>query len=238
MDESAPGGAQPVAEGRRGIMHETLLRLLPARLRHRLGFGWRYLRGFVPWERDDAPAELKRLVRETPPGRALDLGSGTGTNALYLAAHGWEVEGVDFVARAVEEARREATSRGLDARFHRGDVTRLDELPLTGPFDLLLDIGCLHSLSPAARTRYATHLARLSRPGTRYLLYAARPEDRLQGFPGISPEEVAALFAPDFAIEAHERDGRRLSEHDLRDGRLPPIWPLDWYWLRRTDDGA
>lgn len=58
------------------------------------------------------------VVAETAglsPGRALDLGCGEGADAIWLAAHGWNVTGVDVSATAVERARLEAQRRSLDA---------------------------------------------------------------------------------------------------------------------------
>ncbi|NJL93940.1 MAG: methyltransferase domain-containing protein [Anaerolineae bacterium] len=80
----------------------------------RRGFFWmRYLRGKTPWDTNITPPEVVRLVAEgrTPPGRALDLGCGTGTNALYLARQGWQADGVDFIGQAVRAARRKAARR-------------------------------------------------------------------------------------------------------------------------------
>src|SRR5215217_7896374 len=47
-------------------------------------------------------------VADLPPGRALDLACGEGRNALWLAARGWDVTGVDFSGVAVGKARRMA----------------------------------------------------------------------------------------------------------------------------------
>ena len=74
------------------------------------------------------------------PGRALDLGCGTGTNALWLTQHGWRVVGVDFASLAIESARRKADwTSGVE--FVEGDVTRLHELGVKGPFDLVPTSG-------------------------------------------------------------------------------------------------
>lgn len=68
-----------------------------------------YRDGKPPWDSGITPPELVALV-EGPdalaPGRALELGCGTGTNAVYLARHGWQVAAVDLVDRAVRQARR------------------------------------------------------------------------------------------------------------------------------------
>src|SRR5437867_11299153 len=103
-----------------------------------------------PWDTGITPPEVERFVASHAPGRAIDLGCGTGTNAVYLARHDWTAVGVDFAGRAIAKARRRARDAGVVSRctFYVGDVTRLDYL--TGPFDLALDIGCLHS-PPAAQ---------------------------------------------------------------------------------------
>jgi len=80
-------------------------------------FGYRllYRLGITPWDHDQVPPELVELV-EGPaalrPGGALDLGCGTGAEAIYLAQHGWGVTGIDFVGPALEAARREAAAAG------------------------------------------------------------------------------------------------------------------------------
>ncbi len=78
-----------------------------------------YRVGFTPWDQDHVPAELSALV-EGPtalaPARALDVGCGTGTQAVYLVEHGWQVTGVDAVERALAQARRKAEEKGVEVR--------------------------------------------------------------------------------------------------------------------------
>src|SRR5207249_11633291 len=104
-----------------------------------------------PWDTGITPPEVERFVASHAPGRALDLGCGTGTNAVYLARHGWSALGVDFVGRAIAKARQRAASAGLAERceFRMGDVTRRSAI--SGPFDLALDIGCLHAIAVEGR---------------------------------------------------------------------------------------
>jgi len=158
------------------------------------------------------PPELERFVGSHPPGRAFDLGCGTGTNVVYLARHGWEAVGVDFAGRAIAKARRRAREAGVTCIFLAGDVTRL---ALDGQFDLALDIGCLHSIAASGRAGYAAGLARVVRSGGTYLLYAFAP-----GGPavGLTAEDVRATFADAFEVVGLE-EGR---------GR-----PSAWYTLLR-----
>ncbi len=187
-----------------------------------LFFELRYLLGNAPWDTGVTPPEVVELVEQggLPPGRALDLGCGTGTNSLYLARRGWEVVGVDFSAIAIGRARRRARRAGLPVRFFRADVTNLGFL--TSPFDLALDIGCLHSIPPEGRERYASEVARLVRPGGLYMLYAFLPRPGRPPGRGIAPEAVYRLFSPAFTLERQE-------------GGEDPSGPRSaWYWLRRA----
>ena len=93
-----------------------------------------YRLGLIVWRRAAPPAELVTLIEgpnALPVGRALDLGCGTGTDTIYLAAHHWDVTGVDMVPKALAIARRNATAAGVAPHFVEGDVTRLDPIPFT-----------------------------------------------------------------------------------------------------------
>ncbi|MCJ7511394.1 MAG: methyltransferase domain-containing protein, partial [Anaerolineales bacterium] len=72
----------------------------------RLFFELRYLLGDTPWDTGVSPPELLAYLHRHPPGRALDLGCGTGTNTLALAERGWEVTAIDFSSGALRVARR------------------------------------------------------------------------------------------------------------------------------------
>ena len=81
-----------------------------------------YLLGFKPWDSGVPPPELIAVVEgkdRLTPGKALDLGCGTGTNSVYLAEHGWDVTGVDFVPRAIRAARQKAAAAGVSPRRSR-----------------------------------------------------------------------------------------------------------------------
>ena len=172
----------------------------------RMSFELRYRLGCPRWDTGVTPPELRAFVEDEhrAPGRALDLGCGTGTNIVYLARHGWDAVGVDFVRRAVALARRRAADSHLaQARFIVGDVTRLPRLG--NPFDLALDIGCLHSIAQDARGAYASSLVAQLRPGATYLLYAFSPPAQL----GIARRDVEALFSPALTLVSYlEGTGR------------------------------
>jgi SAM-dependent methyltransferase len=189
----------------------------------RLSFWLAYLRGRAPWDTNVTPPELVRTVEGTgalPPGRALDLGCGTGTNVIYLAQRGWEAVGVDFIGKAVRQARRKARAAGVTASFYRGDVSQLDGVKaLDGSFDLVLDIGCLHTLTPEQRVGYAAGLLNRLHPGGTFLLYGWEPRPFDGREAGISRAGIEALFAPDLRVMQVER-GQDAGG------------PAAWYWLR------
>lgn len=138
-------------------------------VRRWIRFNWWYYR-HPPWDTGISPPELYAFLRRRPPGMALDLGCGTGVNLVTLARHGWRAIGVDYALPAVWRAWRRLRRERLPGRACVGDVTRL--LWLNGPFDLILDIGCFHSLSRAGRPAYLAHTQRLLAPGGAWLLYA------------------------------------------------------------------
>ncbi len=204
---------------------DTLRRLLP----DRWGFTLAYLRGTTPWDTGISPPELVAAIEGAgalPPGRALDLGCGTGTNVLYLARHGWHATGIDFAAPAIARAQQKLHSAGDlagSARFLRGDVTKLDTLPLDGPYTLFLDLGCFHNLDPEDRIRYVSGISHLAAPDALCLLYAFGPRPRGKRMVGVTPDEVRAYFGDTWRVD-HVEQGT-----DTGRG-----WSSAWYWLRKT----
>jgi SAM-dependent methyltransferase len=181
-------------------------------------YQWRYLRGNTPWETGRTPVEVIDFINTHPPGRALDIGCGTGTHALTLAQHRWEVTGIDFAARAIRKARVRAAKRALPATFILADVTRPG--CLDGTYDFVLDIGCLFSLRSDERAAYAGNLSRLLKPDAWYLLFAWLPRF-VAGKPrGISPEAVDLLLAGSFS-RFRMTIGKERGKASA------------WYWYRR-----
>jgi SAM-dependent methyltransferase len=143
-----------------------------------------------PWDTNISPPELIAFLQSNPPGRAIDLGCGTGTNAITLAQHGWQVIGIDFIGKAIRKARSKARQQGLKIDFLVGDVTRLEKI--SGLFDLVLDIGCFHNLPPAAKLKYVQNLERFLAPKGTFLLYgftSADPESET----GITPNDLEMI---------------------------------------------
>jgi SAM-dependent methyltransferase len=171
-------------------------------LRRRIHFWLRYLRANTPWDSGITPPELRTLIEieHLEPGNALDLGCGTGTNAIYLAQHAWHVTGIDFIPQPIRLARRRASEASVNDRVRLivGDVTRLNQLALNESYDLALDIGCLHGLPPEGRERYAQTLTARLRPGAIFLLYAFVPANP-DSF-GIPVDDMERLFSPAFDL--------------------------------------
>lgn len=165
---------------------------------------YRYFR--APWD-IGARAELVSLVESgrIKPGSAIDLGCGTGANAIYLAQQGFEVTGVDYAKAAIEKAQERAEAAGVRVHFLVDDLTDLRQV--TGQFDFLLDYGVLDDLRLPQREPYIQNMLPLTHPGSRYLLwgfeYPIRWWERYLPFYDIpfGEGEIEQRFNPYFEIE-------------------------------------
>ncbi len=190
-------------------------------------FEWQYWLGKPRWDTNITPPEVVEYITSTTTrGRALDLGCGTGTNAIFLAQHGFQVVAVDFSSKAIDQARVKARRAQVAVEFHVADVTRLDFL--NPPFDFVLDIGCLHALDTTDRVRYREQVVRLTRSGAMFMLYAFAPPppDAPRHWlrfrkAGITADQVHALFAVHFDLER--------VQHGTERGKRASAW----YWFRR-----
>lgn len=191
------------------------------------GIWWNlfYLFGRPRWDTGITPPELIELVESgrVAPGRALDIGCGTGTNAVYLARQGFDVVGTDVAWLAIRKARRKARDAGVPATFHVGEAVKLataDGPPLGGFFDLAVDIGCFHSISSASRGAYASMLEKVLGEGGYYLLYAWGPRKLAGRDVGLNPDETERLLAGSFEL-CWTRAGEELGN------------PSYWYLFQR-----
>lgn len=176
------------------------MRYLFYKLFPRLFYRLFYL-GKPPWDTGITPPELEEFIQNHPPGRAIDLGCGTGTNAITLAQHGWQVRGVDFVPKAIHKAKEKAQRVGIDIDVHIGDVT--DPTFFEGEYDLILDIGCYHALSEDQRLVYRENLSKHLAPQGTYLMYAFTSDD--ESSTRFTPKDLTA-FERILALSRREDD--------------------------------
>jgi SAM-dependent methyltransferase len=136
-----------------------------------MGFFERAYRGTPPWDIGRPQQEIVRLQEAGKIfGDVLDVGCGTGENALFLSSRGHDVWGVDSAPAAIEIARKNAEERGLAATFLVKDTFNLHEIGRT--FDTVIDSGLFHTLSDPERLRFVRNLSEVLKPGGTYFMLA------------------------------------------------------------------
>jgi len=192
----------------------------------------RYSTRDTPWDSGRHSRELERLIDERPikPCRLLEIGCGTGTNAIFLAKRGFEVTAVDVSTPAVDEARAKIKQAGVKVDLRVADV--LGAVDLGPPFDLVFDRGVYHHLRSIDLWGFLNALARLTKPGGHYLTLAGNANDRQTPPDGGPPvvrtieicTELCSLFdlvqLREFTFEGVMVEGK-------------PIKPLAWSALFR-----
>ncbi len=130
----------------------------------------------------------------------LDVGCGTGENALYLAQQGHETWGVDASPRAIEKAKAKSARRGIPATFLVGDALKLDRLGRT--FETAIDSGLFHTFSDPERVRFLESLSRvLPRGGSYFMLAFCEQEPADWGGPRrVTQEEIRATFREGWTV--------------------------------------
>src|ERR1041384_1903729 len=131
-------------------------------------FEERYARGEIPW---DSGVPSEEMVRVLDSGKitgrtVLEIGCGTGTNAIELARRGFSVTAVDYVKQAIEAARAKAQRAKVKVDFRVADVLNDD---LGGPYDILFDRGTYHCLRMEDLKKFQAALKRVTRPGSWFL---------------------------------------------------------------------
>ena len=176
-----------------------------------------YASGQLPWDTGEPELLLVEFVSSggVAPGPTLEIGAGTGTNAIWLAEHGFDVLGVDVSPLAVERAHAKMEGRSLRCRFAALDF--LAAPPPGGPFEFVFDRGCFHVFDePDDRERFAAQVAAALAPGGMWLSIIGSTEGppREVGPPRRSAREVALAVEP--VLEIVELRSAEFLGHDAK----------------------
>lgn len=170
-----------------------------------------YTTGTPPWEIGRAQPEILELEEAGAfADPVLDVGCGTGDNAIALADRGHEVWGIDAAPTAIERARAKAGDRRIELRVHDA----LDLGALGRRFASAFDSGVFHTFDDADRARFPASLGAALEPGAVYHLLCFSEHEP----PGWGPRRVTQA-----EIRATFTDGWRVE--DIREGRFATNLP-------------
>ena len=190
-----------------------------------------YASGQLPWDTGQPEPLLVEFVTSgcVTPAPTLEIGAGTGTNAIWLAERGFDVLGVDISPLAVERANTKMKGRALRCRFAALDF--LATPAPDGPFQFVFDRGCFHVFDePSERQRFAARVAAALATGGLWLSLIGSTEGppREVGPPRRSAREVALAMEP--ALEIVELRSVEFRGHDAkawfclsRQRTMPPL---------------
>jgi ubiquinone/menaquinone biosynthesis C-methylase UbiE len=177
----------------------------------RLSFHYWYYRQ-PPWDTGVSPPELLEFIDTHPPGRAIDIGCGTGTNVITLAQAGWQVTGVDFAPHAISLAKQKLKTAGVKAIVQVNDATTLRGI--RGRFDLAFDLGCFHSIPRMGQARYLEQLERVLHADGFWLMYGflkAEPSLPQPGLAAVDIDRIASRMSLRSRIDGHDSTRGRSS---------------------------
>jgi ubiquinone/menaquinone biosynthesis C-methylase UbiE len=180
-----------------------------------------YRDGPPPWDIGRPQPAVARVVSERGlAGAVLDVGCGTGENALYVASLGFVVVGVDVAETALVIARQKAGDRGIEVEFAAADALKLERLERT--FETVLDCGMLHTFDADERRAYAASVARVTNHnGTLYVLCFS-DEGPDTGPHPVSQEALRAAFNPNTGWNVTAIEPDRVLTRFAADGA--PAW--------------
>lgn len=185
----------------------------------------KYAAGDIPWDSPEPPPEIIELAAELPAGKALDLGCGYGRTAIFLAARGWQVDAVDYIPRAITEARQRAEKARFAGQinFFQADVTSLAFL--SAGYDLAVDIGCCHRMPEAELRAFHSQIKRLLKPGALFLLFAHLNDPARGHYEWLDEDILHGFFQDGFHIEKVIYGTTQVRDREP--------WRSAWFWFRK-----
>jgi SAM-dependent methyltransferase len=186
--------------------------------------------GTAPWEIGRPQGVFTGIVdRLTSP--VLDVGCGSGEHALFFAARGLHVTGIDFVEEAIRRAKGKAAERNLGVEFLVKDALALTDW--NARFASAIDGGLFHCFSDADRPRYAAGLAHVLRPGAPlFLMCFSDAEPGTDGPRRVSKRELHETFASGWKVESIQAVRCEVNP-DCPDLKFPDNAPRMWFAVIR-----
>ncbi len=187
----------------------------------------RYRTGSTPWDIGRPDFNLTDMVTEKPirDCKALEIGCGTGSNAVWLAQQNFSVTATDVSEIAIQKAKERASDAGVKCVFLVSDFLN-DEIS-GAPFGFVFDRGCFHSFdSDEERKQLAENVAfHLEKEGLWLSLVGSTDgPPREVGPPQRSARDIVIAVEPYFEILS-------LSSSHFDSESLEP--PRNWVCLMR-----
>lgn len=166
-------------------------------------FEERYRAGDTPWDHGMPDFNLIDTVikRNISKCKALDIGCGTGDNAIWLAQQGFIVTGCDISETAIIKAQKKALTANVDCSFIVADFLN-DKIPCL-PFGFVFDRGCLHSFdTPEERRQFAENVCYHLEEGGLWLTLAGNADEgpRECGPPQLTAKDLVVAVEPSCEI--------------------------------------
>ena len=159
--------------------------------------------GTPPWDIGRPQGAFVRLADSgLVKGRVIDLGCGTGENAIMFASKGCLTLGIDTAPLAIEKAKEKARARGSSTEFIVADALRLRSLGRK--FDVATDCGLFHTFSDREREVFRRSLREAVVPSGRYfmLCFSDREPDDWGGPRRIRKKEILETFSDGWRVDS------------------------------------
>lgn len=186
-----------------------------------------YLNNITPWNYDIFSAEIEKRYQEwqlNPQkySRVLDVGCGTGTNAIEFARRGFQVTGCDIAEYAIRQAKEKSQRAKVEVQWLQADFFKYDWT--LAPFPLIIDRGCYHILRQLDINRYLSVMDQLTHTGSLFIVLTGSTNYNQEiGPPKVSAEEMCRELGQLF----HLKDLREFCFEDaICEG--VEISPLGW----------